>query len=128
METASSSTKQVDEESRQPLARMVVNDLVSFTGTHAALQAKADLVSAICLIFGLEAPAHKLRCFHPNRLAPTHTHSPTSLAECLERFRFNMTVSAALGGPLGHERGQQHTGLLGGAGNHTAINSLDKDD
>ena len=51
----------------------VVNDLVSFTGTHAALQAKADLVSAICLNFGLEAAAHKLRCFHPNRLAPTHT-------------------------------------------------------
>ena len=39
-------------------------DLVSFAGTHAALQAKADLVSAFCLICGLEAVMRELRCFH----------------------------------------------------------------
>ena len=53
------------------------DNLVSFAGTHEALQAKANLVSAFCLIFGLEVAAHKLRCFHltwgnPNRPAPTH--------------------------------------------------------
>ena len=41
------------------------DDLVSFAGTHEALQAKADIVSAFCLIFGLEvAVQKKLRCFH----------------------------------------------------------------
>ena len=41
------------------------DDLVSFTGTHEALQAKADIVSAFCLIFGLEVTVQKkLRCFH----------------------------------------------------------------
>ena len=40
-------------------------DLVSFAGTHEALQAIADIVSAFCLIFGLEvAVQKKLRCFH----------------------------------------------------------------
>ena len=41
------------------------NDLVSFAGTHEALQAKANIVSAFCLTFGLEvAVQKKLRCFH----------------------------------------------------------------
>ena len=41
------------------------DDLVSFAGTHEALQAKADIVSASCLLFGLElAVQKKLRCFH----------------------------------------------------------------
>ena len=41
------------------------DDLVFFAGTHEALQAKTDLVSAFCLIFGLEvAVQKKLRCFH----------------------------------------------------------------
>lgn len=58
-------------------AAKAADDLVSFAGTHAALQAKADLVAAICLIFGLKVGAHKLRCFHltwgnPNRPATTH--------------------------------------------------------
>ena len=41
------------------------DDLVSVAGTHGALQAKADIVSAFCLIFGLEVAVQKnLRCFH----------------------------------------------------------------
>ena len=54
------------------------DDLVSFAGTHRALQAKADIVSGFCLIFGLEiAVKKKLRCFHLSwgngeRDAPDH--------------------------------------------------------
>ena len=54
------------------------DDLVSFAGTHRALQAKVDIVSGFCLIVGLEvAVEKKLRCFHMSwgngeRDAPCH--------------------------------------------------------
>ena len=55
--------------SASQLEAKYTDDLVSFAGTHEALQAtslsKADIVSAFCLLFGQEVAVHKrLRCFH----------------------------------------------------------------
>ena len=38
-----------------------MDDLISSTGTHAALQDRADIISAFCLIFGISLSDHKFR-------------------------------------------------------------------
>ena len=38
-----------------------MDDLISSTGTHEALQTRADIVSAFCLIFGISLSEHKFR-------------------------------------------------------------------
>ena len=59
-------------------SRPAEDTAVSFAGTHRALQAKADIVSGFCLIFGKEvAVKKKLRCFdlswgNGERDAPDH--------------------------------------------------------
>ena len=64
------------------------DDLLSACGTLQALQHKADIVSAFCIIFGLDIATTKLRTFHLQwgngnlNLAPsddTHQHSPDTL-------------------------------------------------
>ena len=103
----------------------VVNDLVFFTGTHAALQAKADLVSAIYLIFWPRGGGARALLLPSQQTGTdTHTHPPCWLYASRGSASTRRSHEA-LRGPLGHERGQQHAR---GAVDHTAVYGLGKDD
>ena len=54
------------------------DDTVSVSATFRAMQAKADIVSAFCIVFGLAINADKLRLFHFNYSAqdPTREDPP----------------------------------------------------
>jgi hypothetical protein len=64
-----------------------VDDAISITGTHAALQAKADVMSAFAIVINIELSLAKLRTFAVqwgNDGRPSHSdmvvHTRTSLS------------------------------------------------
>ena len=96
------------------------DDQASFAGTHATLQAKAELVSAFCLIFGLEVAAHKLQtkfaaftwCGPPQQAGTDTNLHPSRRMDTSRGSATTRRPYEASRGPLGRKRGYRHAEAL----------------